>query len=121
MVEVYSNGTNTTITDSHINGNNANVNGGGAYILGNNTNIVNTTFDSNEAKPSIDNMDEGLGGSIYIAGNNSHIIDSNFTNNTGRNGSAIYVNPTNPNNKNYIDNCDFVENQAWSYWLPHLQ
>ena len=115
---IFVNGTNTTITDSHINGNGANVNGGGVYILGNNTNIANTTFDSNEAKPSIDNMDEGLGGSIYVAGNNSHIVDSNFTNNTGRNGSAIYVNPTNSKNKNYIDNCNFTENQAWSYWMP---
>lgn len=115
---IFINGTNTVITDSEINGNNASVNGGGAYILGSNAKITNTAFDSNNALPAEDNMNEGLGGSIYVAGNNGNITDCNFTNNTGRNGSAIYVNPTNQNNKNYINNCDFVENQAWSYWMP---
>ncbi|SFL83241.1 Right handed beta helix region, partial [Methanobrevibacter olleyae] len=115
---VYISGNNAVISNSNITNNNATVNGGGAYITGTNANIQNTHFDKNNAIPDEDKLDDGLGGALYIAGSNGHVTDCNFTYNTARNGSAIYVNPTNANVYNYVDGCIFVDNQAWSYWLP---
>ena len=107
--------TNTVFTD-----NNATRYGGAAQLVGNNISITNSTFEYNNAIPDESKIDDGLGGAIYISGRNAHITGSDFTNNTARNGSAIYVNPngTGTNYVNYIDNCTFVENQAWVYWLP---
>lgn len=115
---VYIQGNSATIKDSTIYNNNASVNGGGVYINGNDASISNVNFTLNNAIPDEEKLDDGLGGAIFIAGGNNHITDSNFTYNTARNGSAIYINPSSPSVKNYIDNCIFTDNQAWSYWLP---
>ncbi|MCQ2961850.1 MAG: right-handed parallel beta-helix repeat-containing protein, partial [archaeon] len=115
---LYVDGRNTVIDGCDISNNNATVNGGGAYLKGSDATISNSNFTANNAIPNEDNIDEGLGGSVYVAGNNGHITDCDFTNNTARNGSAIYVNPVNPDNENFIDNCNFVDNQAWTYWMP---
>ncbi|MDO5824175.1 right-handed parallel beta-helix repeat-containing protein, partial [Methanobrevibacter sp.] len=115
---VYIQGNQATLKDSTIYNNNASVNGGGVYINGNDASISNVNFTLNNAIPDEEKLDDGLGGAIFIAGGNNHIADSNFTYNTARNGSAIYINPSSPDVNNYIDNCIFTDNQAWSYWLP---
>ena len=115
---VYIDGSYATIKDSTIYNNNATVNGGGAYINGRDATISNVNFVLNNAIPDEEALDDGLGGAIFIAGSNSYIEDSNFTYNTARNGSAIYIDPTSSIANNYIYNCNFTENQAWSYWLP---
>ena len=115
---LYVDGRNTVIDGCDISNNNATVNGGGAYLIGSDATISNSNFTANNAIPNEDNIEEGLGGSVYVAGNNGHINGCDFTNNTARNGSAIYVNPENPSNENYIDNCTLVDNQAWTYWMP---
>jgi hypothetical protein len=119
---IYIAGNNVNITNSAFTDNNATRYGGAAQLVGNNISITNSTFEYNNAIPDESKIDDGLGGAIYISGRNAHITGSNFTNNTARNGSAIYVNPngTGTNYVNYIDNCTFVENQAWVYWLPIL-
>lgn len=112
-------GTNTVITDSNFTDCNASQYGGAVQVIGSGTNITNCNFEGNNALPDEDKKDDGLGGAVYIQGTNCHVTDSNFTHNTARNGSAIYVNP-NGTGDNYINNCVFVENQAWVYWLPIL-
>ena len=112
-------GTNTVITDSNFTDCNASQYGGAVQVIGSGTNINNCNFEENNALPDEDKKDDGLGGAVYIQGTNCHVTDSNFTHNTARNGSAIYVNP-NGTGDNYINNCVFVENQAWVYWLPIL-
>ena len=111
-------GSNTDIENVTFINNNATLFGGAAYIIGSNTHIVNSKFDSNNAIPDEEQIDKGLGGAVYMAGANGHVTDCNFTYNTARNGSAIYVNHSSYYAENYIDGCDFDENQAWSYWLP---
>ena len=110
-------GNNVNVTNCNFTNNNASRYGGATQIIGDNTRITNCNFEENNALPNEDKKDDGLGGAIYISGNSAHVSDSNFTHNTARNGSAIYVNPSG-SGTNYINNCDFVENQAWVYWLP---
>ncbi|WP_298536887.1 NEW3 domain-containing protein [uncultured Methanobrevibacter sp.] len=112
-------GTNTVIADSNFTDCNASQYGGAVQVIGNHTNITNCNFEENNALPDEDKIDDGLGGAVYIQGTDCHVTDSNFTHNTARNGSAIYVNP-NGTGINYINGCDFFENQAWVYWLPIL-
>lgn len=112
-------GTNTVIADSNFTDCNASQFGGAVQVIGNHTNITNCNFEENNAIPDEDKIDDGLGGAVYIQGTDCHVTDSNFTHNTARNGSAIYVNP-NGTGINYINGCDFFENQAWVYWLPIL-
>ena len=112
-------GTNTVIADSNFTDCNASQFGGAVQVIGSGTNITNCNFEENNALPDEDKKDDGLGGAVYIQGTNCHVTDSNFTHNTARNGSAIYVNP-NGTGINYINGCDFFENQAWVYWLPIL-
>ena len=110
-------GNNVNVANCNFTNNNASRYGGAAQIVGNNTNITNCNFEENNALPNENKKDDGLGGAVYMAGANGHVTGSNFTHNTARNGSAIYVNPSG-SGINYIDNCDFDENQAWVYWLP---
>ena len=107
------------IADSNFTDCNASQFGGAVQVIGNHTNITNCNFEENNAIPDEDKIDDGLGGAVYIQGTDCHVTDSNFTHNTARNGSAIYVNP-NGTGINYINGCDFFENQAWVYWLPIL-
>ena len=109
-------GNNVNVTNSNFTNNNASRFGGAIQIIGDNTRITNCNFEENNALPNEDKKDDGLGGAIYMSGDSGRVTDSSFTHNTARNGSAIYVNPT--TGTNYITNCDFVENQAWVYWLP---
>ncbi|WP_458405246.1 CARDB domain-containing protein [Methanobrevibacter sp.] len=117
---IFVTGNNANITGCEFTDNNASRYGGAIQIVGNNTRITDCSFEENNALPNEDKKDDGLGGAIYMAGNNGHVTDCDFTHNTARNGSAIYVNPASTSGTNYIDNCDFVENQAWVYWLPIL-
>ncbi|WP_296870009.1 right-handed parallel beta-helix repeat-containing protein, partial [uncultured Methanobrevibacter sp.] len=116
---LFISGTNTVIADSNFTDCNASCYGGAVQVIGNGTNITNCNFEENNALPDEDKKDDGLGGAVYIQGTDCHVTDSNFTHNTARNGSAIYVNP-NGTGINYINGCDFFENQAWVYWLPIL-
>ena len=105
-----------TIKDCIFNSNIANVNGGGIYIEGTNTLVQGSSFVSNEARPDVKKLDDGLGGAIYINSSQAHIKDNSFRFNTARNGSAIYY--SNSGERLTLENNEMFQNQAWVYHLP---
>jgi uncharacterized repeat protein (TIGR01451 family) len=111
---LYINGNRLTFTDSVVYNNNASVNGGGAYVEGNESYLKNVTFTYNNAIPDYDKLDDGLGGAFMVSGENTTVLDSLFDFNTARNGSAIYSSGTGVE----INNTIFHDNQAWIYWIP---
>ena len=139
MMLLYVKGTSTEISNTTFDNNTA-VNGGGAYIKGEYTNILNANFINNNvtyhggavyidgSKSNIRNNNftyneavpdntvsplSGLGGAIFVRGDNTTTFNNDFEHNKARNGSAIYSSGTNFKLENDI----FRENQAWSYLL----
>ena len=103
----------TSIDSSNFTSNNVTKNGGAIYILGSNTRISDSSLEFNNAIPDKADISRGLGGALYIKGNDNIVDGSNFTFNTARNGSAIYTDGINM----ILNNTVFDKNQAWSYEL----
>ena len=100
-------------------------NAGAIYIYGNDTKILNSTFDSNIAasgegaaiyihgeRTQINDSEfynhESDRGAVYIEGGNTHISDSTFENNTAENGAGVYIEGSNT----VIDGSTFENNTA---------
>ncbi|SDA52334.1 polymorphic outer membrane protein repeat-containing protein [Methanobrevibacter millerae] len=101
------------------------VNGGGAiYVLGNNTYLLNCSFENNNAREggsiyiqgndvkmdrlkATDNYAKN-GGTIYVAGENANMTNSNITQSHSEYGGAIYI----EGDFAYIFMSDFTNNNA---------
>ena len=79
---VYVYGNDTKIIDCTFENNNASANGSALYILGQRTIVENSRFYNNSAD---------VDGAIYIEGNDVKIKNSKFEDNEAVNGSAIYI------------------------------
>uniref|UniRef100_UPI0025F72C22 right-handed parallel beta-helix repeat-containing protein n=1 Tax=uncultured Methanobrevibacter sp. TaxID=253161 RepID=UPI0025F72C22 len=96
---------------------------GAVYVYGNDTKILNCTFDSNTAESGNGSAiyivgeraivndtkfynHEAVNGTVFIKGNNALIFNSTFINNTADNGACIYIegNRANINNSTLNNN-----------------
>lgn len=100
-------------------------NAGAIYIFGNDTKIINSTFDSNVAdgghgaaifiqgqRTNITNCTfvnhESINGTVYVVGDNTTVINSTFEDNKADNGAGIFI----LGDRTKVNNTEFNKNDA---------
>ncbi|WP_330009547.1 right-handed parallel beta-helix repeat-containing protein, partial [Methanobrevibacter sp.] len=100
-------GNNTLVMDSSFDNNNATLRGGGLNIAGEGCQIINVNVTNNNAFDS-DEKDSGLGGGLYIVADGTIMRNVTADNNAAKNGGGAFIDGDNI----IIDNCTLSNNRA---------
>ncbi|MBE6490484.1 MAG: DUF11 domain-containing protein [Methanobrevibacter sp.] len=100
-------GNNTLVMDSSFDNNNATLRGGGLNIAGSGCQIINVDVSNNNAFDS-NESDSGLGGGLYIVADGTIMRNVTADNNTAKNGGGAYI----KGDDVIVDNCTLSNNRA---------